>query len=197
MSCHLRVRRGLGLLALLSAVCSAPAANASEDDPPFKLGSCAEPNPSNALEADLGSGVLGVGYERRVLPELSLRTTFQLNVPWYTDLVGGPDTDARGLALELRPFIFPFGSGLKGWYVSPFGRLGALAAQDQLPEQASGVGWSAGATVGYGWLFNYEQVLLRLGAGAQYWDFEVTKGGATAGVTGFYPDLDLMLGWAF
>lgn len=192
-----RLKAPLGALLLLSCLVVTGAARAADDDPPFKLQSCVQPNPSSALEADLGSGVIGVGYERRVLPELSLRATFQLNVPWYTDIVGGPDTDARGLALELRPFIFPLGSGLKGLYVSPFGRVGAVAAQDSLPEEATGFGWSAGATVGYGWLFNYERILLRLGAGAQYWDFEVEGSGGTAGVTGFYPDVDLMLGWAF
>lgn len=146
------------------------------------------------LEADLGSGVIGVGYERGISPKLSLRATFQLNRPWYTQYVGGDETDVAGLGLELRPFIFPFASGPAGLYVSPFGRLVAIEATDGMPEKAQGLGWSAGATVGYGWMLLEDRLLLRFGAGVQYWAFEV---GDSAGVAGLFPDVDIIVGYAF
>ncbi|MEZ4233232.1 MAG: hypothetical protein R3B89_28890 [Polyangiaceae bacterium] len=171
-------------------------ARAEEDDPPYKLQSCAEPNPDSSLQADLGSGVLGIGYEHRLVKHLSLRLTAQYNKPWYTETWGGPDTDAHAWVVELRPFIFPFGTGMKGFYLSPFGRAGVGYARDGLDETASNPVWSVGATAGYGWMFDYERILLRLGAGAQYWHHEVGKR-EKAGVNGVYPQVDIIAGWAF
>jgi hypothetical protein len=159
--------------------------------------SFAEPTPDNSVQADLGSGVLGVGYERTLAPALSARATFQLNRPWYTQILGGPETDVIGFGLELRPFIFPMGSAPAGLYVSPFGRLVAIRAQDDLPEAKSAVGWSAGATAGYGWLLADDALLLRFGAGVQYWAFEIDDGGKSAGFSGAYPDVDIIVGYAF
>ncbi|MCA9589631.1 MAG: hypothetical protein KC657_30200 [Myxococcales bacterium] len=150
------------------------------------------------LEADLGSGVVGVGIERVLTPALSLRATFQLNRPWYAQFWHGDESDVIGFGGEIRPFFFPLGTAGRGLYVSPFGRIVGIRAQDKLPESASGVGWSTGTTVGWGWLFGDGRWLARLGAGAQYWSFEVTDArGRVAGLRGVYPDVDIILGYAF
>ncbi|MCA9644983.1 MAG: DUF3575 domain-containing protein [Myxococcales bacterium] len=187
---------GIGCFVGVSLCAVAVPALADEDDPPYQVASCADPDPTNSLQADLGSGVLGVGYEQRLVKHLSLRLTLQYNKPWYTETWGGPDTDAYAWAVELRPFIFPFGTGMKGLYLSPFGRAGIGYAKDGLDKTESNPVWSVGATAGYGWMFNYDRILLRLGAGAQYWAYE-TGSQKKAGVKGVYPQVDIILGWAF
>ncbi len=161
------------------------------------LGQPAPEAKENALEADLGSGVIGAGYERVLAPALSARLTLQLNRPWYTGILGGHESDVIGFGAELRPFVFPLGEGPKGLYVSPFGRVVAIRAQDDLPKSVSGVGWSAGATAGWGFLLANDALLLRFGAGAQYWAFEIDDESGTAGLSGVYPDVDIIVGYAF
>lgn len=152
----------------------------------------------NLIEADLGSGVLGVGYERTFAPAVGGRLTLALNRPWYTKSVfGGHESDVIGFGAELRPFLFPFGTAPGGFYVSPFGRIVAIQAQDDLPEKVKGIGWTAGLTAGYGFLLSDDRWLLRFGAGAQYWAFEIDDDTGTAGVKGFYPDIDIIVGYAF
>ncbi|MEZ4373698.1 MAG: hypothetical protein R3B07_22955 [Polyangiaceae bacterium] len=180
-----------------ASLCAVAApALAEDDDPPYAVASCADPDPKNSLQADLGSGVIGVGYEHRLVKHLSLRLTLQYNEPWYTEIWGGPDTDAYAWVAELRPFVFPLGTGMKGLYVSPFARAGVGYAKDGLDDTASNPVWSVGATAGYGWMFNYDRILLRLGAGAQYWAYE-TGSQKKAGVNGVYPQVDIIFGWAF
>ena len=176
-------RGSITLFAFLAA--SAPALDALAADA------------KNSVEADLGSGVIGVGYERVLAGVLSARLTLQLERPWYTGIVGGHESDVIGFGAELRPFVFPFGSAPAGFYLSPFGRVATIRAQDDLPEKISGTGWSAGMTAGYGWLFGDDRWLLRFGAGAQYWAFEIKGDKGTAGVKGFYPDVDIIVGYAF
>jgi hypothetical protein len=152
----------------------------------------------NLIEADLGSGVVGVGYERTFAPAISGRFTLALNRPWYTKSVfGGHESDVVGFGAELRPFLFPLGTAPQGLYVSPFARLVAIQAQDDLPEKVSGIGWTAGMTAGYGFLLADERLLLRFGAGAQYWAFEIEDDAGTAGVKGVYPDVDIIVGYSF
>lgn len=152
----------------------------------------------NIVELDLGSGVVGIGFERLLTPWLSVRTTFQLNRPWYTQLIHGEESDVIGFGGELRPFFFPMSTAGRGLYVSPFGRIAGIRAQDALPAEERGIGWSTGATLGWGFLFGDGRWLVRLGAGVQYWAFEVTgSGGQTTGVSGLYPDVDIILGFAF
>jgi hypothetical protein len=152
----------------------------------------------NLIEADLGSGVLGVGYERTFAPAVSGRFTLALNRPWYTKSVfGGHESDVVGFGAELRPFLFPMGTAPGGFYVSPFARIVAIQAQDDLPKKVNGIGWTAGMTAGYGFLLADERLLLRFGAGAQYWAFEIEDDVGTAGVKGFYPDIDIIVGYAF
>jgi hypothetical protein len=161
-------------------------------------GAAAVPARPTIVEADLGSGVVGVGIERVLSPALSVRATFQLNRPWYTQYWHGDESDVTGFGGEIRPFFFPLRTAGRGLYVSPFGRLVGIRARDRLPESASGVGWSTGTTVGWGWLFGQGRWLARLGAGAQYWSFEVTDArGRVAGLKGVYPDVDIILGYAF
>ena len=156
----------------------------------------ATPRPANSVQADLGSGVIGLGYERVISDPLSLRVTAQLNRPWYTDILGGDESDVVGFGLEARPFVFPWAEAPRGLYVSPFGRVVSIRATDDATEELSGVGWSAGATVGYGWLWG-ERWLFRLGGGIQYWAFEIEDAGQRAGLEGLYPDVDIMVGYAF
>jgi hypothetical protein len=164
----------------------------------FSTGALAAGEHSNLIEADLGSGVLGVGYERRFAPAVSGRLTLALNRPWYTKTVfGGHESDVVGFGAELRPFLFPLGTAPGGFYVSPFGRIVAIQAQDDLPEKVNGIGWTAGMTAGYGFLLADDRLLLRFGAGAQYWAFEIEDDAGTAGVKGIYPDVDIIVGYTF
>lgn len=151
----------------------------------------------NIVQADLGSGVLGVAYERTLAPAVSARLSLALNRPWYTKILGGEESDVRGFGAELRPFLFPLGTAPKGFYLSPFGRIVAIRAEDDLPEPVNGVGWTAGATAGYGFLLADERLLLRFGAGVQYWAFEIEDSTGTAGLEGFYPDADIIVGYTF
>jgi hypothetical protein len=153
---------------------------------------------ANLVEADLGTGVLGVGYERTFAPAVSGRFTLALNRPWYTKTIfGGQESDVVGLGAELRPFFFPFATAPAGLYVSPFGRIVAIQAEDDLPEKVNGIGWTAGVTAGWGFLLADDRLLLRFGAGAQYWAFEIEDDAGTAGLKGVYPDVDIIVGYAF
>ncbi|MCX5745240.1 MAG: hypothetical protein NT062_22380 [Proteobacteria bacterium] len=67
-------------------------------------------------------------------------------------------------------------------------------ATDALPMAARGAAWSAGLTAGYGWLVRDRRVLVRVGAGVQYWGFTLDEG---AGIDGLYPDVDLVVGYRF
>jgi hypothetical protein len=162
----------------------------------FSATALAQEHP-NSVQADLGSGVLGVAYERTLVPALSARLSLALNRPWYTQILGGDESDVRGFGAELRPFLFPMGTAPEGLYVSPFARIVAIRAQDDLPEPVTGVGWTAGATAGYGFLLARDRLLLRFGAGAQYWAFEIEDDTGTAGLDGVYPDVDIIVGYTF
>lgn len=152
----------------------------------------------NLVEADLGSGVVGFGYERTLVPAVSARFTLALNRPWYTKTIfQGQESDVVGFGAELRPFVFPFGNAPGGFYLSPFGRVVAIQAKDDLPEKVNGIGWTLGMTAGYGFLLSEDRWLLRFGAGAQYWAFEIEDASGTAGLKGFYPDVDIIVGYAF
>jgi hypothetical protein len=158
------------------------------------LTTTAAAEPISLVEADLGSGVLGVGFERTFAPAWSGRVTVQLERPWYTGILGGTESDVIGGGVEVRPFWFARGDAPYGLYVSPFARLALIRATDGLAEPATGIGWTAGITAGWGWRLG-ARYLLRLGAGVQYWAFEVDDG--AAGVAGVYPDVDIVVGRRF
>lgn len=195
-----RRSRPLLLAGVVSALAASAPSSATAEDGASAITTAAQERPPRraSVQADLGSGVVGVGYERVLAPSISARATFQLQRPWYTQLFHGEASDVIGFGGEVRPFFFPLATGARGLYVSPFFRLAAIRATDALPEAARGLGWSTGTTVGYGWLVFDERLLLRVGAGAQYWAFDVSDArGRTTGVRGVYPDVDLIAGYAF
>lgn len=196
-----RRARPLLLVSFASALAASAPSSATAEDRGSAITAAAQverPPRRASVQADLGSGVVGVGYERVITPSISARVTFQLQRPWYTQLFHGEASDVVGFGGEVRPFFFPLGTGARGLYVSPFLRLAAIRATDALPEAARGLGWSTGTTMGYGWLVFDERLLLRVGAGAQYWAFDLTDArGRTTGVRGVYPDVDLIAGYAF
>lgn len=146
--------------------------------------------PSSLVQADLGLAILGIGYERVLSPRFSVRVTGQYNRPWYTE------SDLHSAALEVRPFYFPLGRGPGGLYLSPYARVAFVRAQDGAAEPVTGPGWTAGATVGYGFRLP-KRMLLRLGGGFQYWAYRLPAEPEDAGLGGPHIALDLMFAVGF
>ena len=150
----------------------------------------AESAPTSILQADLGLAILGIGYERVMSPSWSLRVTGQYNRTWYTD------ADLHAAAVEIRSFWFPMGHGPRGLYVAPFARVALVRAQSETVDPTTGPGWTAGVSAGYGFRLG-RRLLLRLGAGFQYWDYEVDAEPENVGLKRPHIGLDLMLGYAW
>ncbi len=150
----------------------------------FAVAMASEPSP-NSVQLDLGLAVAGVAYEREFLPWMSGRLAAQVTSPWYTG------RRLAGMSLEARPFFFPWKGTLVGVYVSPFFRGAAIKAVVG-DESRTGWGWTAGATAGLN--VEVRRLLFRVGGGAQYWAYEPEPG---FGLTGFWPDVDLIVGYRF
>ncbi len=144
----------------------------------------------NALEADLGLAIAGGAYERLVHHQLSIRAALQITKPWYAP------GNAEGGSVELRPFWLPSHNSIFGWYISPFGRVAGLRASVADEPKTIFAGWTAGITAGYGFQL-WDRWLLRIGAGAQYFAYDVQTSKGTAGLRGFMPDVDLIVGYMF
>src|ERR1043165_2261205 len=105
---------------LAMSICSAPAAQST----------CREAQAHtrcNAFVADLGLFVLGVAYERAVLPRVSVQVQTQYYRPW---IIAG---DVWGVGAEVRVLAF-LGDPRAGPYLSTFGRATYVRADGMQGE---------------------------------------------------------------
>ena len=160
----------------------APALFATLVDP---RAASAEPSRAapNAVAADLGLAVLGLGYERLLTPAVAIEVEAQYFSIWWAE------PHFRGFGAQLRPTFFPLGEGPRGLYLSPFGRVHRVTAEE---TSGASVGASVGAFAGWAFVFG-DWLDLRVGAGAQYMGYAI---GAVEWKK-VYPALDLVVGLRF
>lgn len=152
--------------------------------------------PRNAVIADLGLHVIGVGLQHTIGPRLAGQIALDLYDPWTQDrnflgLSGkAHEGDIIGGVARGRVFFFPGGDTPRGAWLSPFVQVGR--AVDREPGGESGLVWASGLSAGYAWFFA-ERVPLALGGGLQYHASHIPG----AGFGRLYPTLDLVTGYAF
>jgi hypothetical protein len=152
----------------------------------------------NAVQADLGLAVVGLGYERVLGDHLSLQPSLHVFGTWFGPIFGEPRFS--GFGGQLRASYFPLGGAPGGLYVAPFVRVERVTAADEGYDRPT-VGWSAGAFVGWSFLLG-DRWNLRVGAGAQYMRYvarprpENVDGPDVAFDTPF-PALDAIVGYRF
>jgi hypothetical protein len=173
-------------LALALAV-PAGAARADEGD------AATPPRKRNAVQADLGLAVIGLGYERVVGDHVSLQPSLHIFGTWFGPIVDEPRF--AGFGGQLRASFFPLGEAPTGLYVAPFVRA------ERVSTEASGVsgstvGWSAGAFVGWSFALG-ERWNIRLGAGAQYMRYVARVAGARVAFDTPFPAIDAIVGYRF
>jgi hypothetical protein len=141
----------------------------------------------DAVVADLGLHVVGIGYQRSVGPRLALQAAADYYSPW-TQLRADdhPIDEVAGFVLRVRVFGF-LHAAPTGWWASPFAQYG----RDRIligDESTGGTLWAAGAAAGYAWLFGH--VLVSVGLGVQYHS-------AKPSFSGVWPHADAIVGYAF
>jgi hypothetical protein len=121
------------------------------------------PRPRAQLQIDGGLSVIGPGYEHPITQHISVQVeafvfgTYFL--PWFD-----AGEDMKGFGAGVRPTWFARPSR-RGLYVAPYFRF--VAVDDEAIANPSGVGFTAGAFVG--WAFRPgKRIDVRIGGGAQY-----------------------------
>jgi hypothetical protein len=154
----------------------------------------------NALDLDLGLGVVGLGYERFFERRVSAELEAQIFGTWFGPAIDMPNL--RGFGGQLRPSFFLTDDGPRGLYLAPFLRLHRVTAEANGIE-GHRIGWSTGAFLGWGFLFA-ERLSLRIGAGLQYMSYavDVPTGPNPVQTTRvafdtFFPAVDLVVGFVF
>ena len=153
------------------------------------------PAPGQAIVADLGLHVLGVGYHRAFSNRVIGAVSVDLYVPWtYTQntfgLSGSYRSDLAGLVVRGRAYFIL----VAGLWVSPFIQGGAARATVGGGTAFGGVG-ALGATIGYaGTLFDH--LLISGGLGVQ---LHAAWMGATSppSFLGAWPAVDLVIGYTW
>jgi len=158
------------------------------------------PPPENVVGLDLGLHVVGIAYQRKLTPWLSGQIAVDPYLPWTQNLhlfqpEPAPQTDVAGLVLRHRAFFHPLRTAPAGFWISPFVQYGLVLATRAGEPRWGGVG-AAGLSLGYSFLIA-RAVHLTVGAGAQFHAANVTGGVGSPSFAGFYPHLDLGLGYAF
>lgn len=136
-----------------------------------------------ALEYERGFGTLGV----------HLGAAFTLG-----DFEGdGESGDYLAVGATLGVRFYPWSDAPGGAFVGPFGSLAWVEAEDG-GSRSEGLGWSAGAMVGWTWILG-SVFVLSIGAGAAWYAYDVdgADGGAKVGRSGLWPALRLAVGMAF
>jgi hypothetical protein len=148
-------------------------------------------DPENAIIADVGLHVVGLGFQRTVAEHLALQIDAESYTPWTHET---KFFDAQGFLVRARPFYYVTAAP-RGIWISPFVQIGAVrGTQNGVSE--SGLAWAVGAAAGYAWLVR-DRVHVLLGAGVQY---DVAHLGDTSmkpSFNGLWPQLDGSLGYAF
>lgn len=144
--------------------------------------------PQQAIFADLGLHVIGVGYQRAFTERVSASISVDLYVPWTVALAGNYRADLGGVVVRARPYFML----VAGLWVSPFIQGGVGRVSD--PFTAFGAVGAAGASVGYaGVLFNH--LLLSAGLGVQV--HAAWIGATPPSFLGVWPHVDLIAGYTW
>jgi len=160
------------------------------------LAADAEPSPpaGQAIVADLGLHVLGVGYHRQFSNRVIGAVSVDLYVPWtYTQntfgLSGSYRSDLAGLVVRGRAYFIL----VAGLWVSPFLQGGVAKATVGGGTAFGGVG-ALGATIGYaGTLFDH--LLISGGLGVQL--HAAWMGATPPSFLGAWPAVDLVIGYTW
>lgn len=145
----------------------------------------------NALVADLSLGVVSVGFERALTPNVSLSLAVGLYGPWYeTENVIGFGAEARGF------YSYPDERSRHRLYVSPGFRVAAVQTRESDPVRR-GLAYSARLSVG--WSATFSWFLLRLGLGVQYHVANLDEPAIGQGddFDGVAPVADIYVGYVF
>jgi hypothetical protein len=147
----------------------------------------------NAVQADLGLGVVGLAYERTFASWVAVQFEAQVFGTWFGPAVDKPFF--RGFGGQLRPTFFLTGAAPSGVYVAPFVRVDRVRAEEN-GATGTTVGYSAGAWLGYAFVVG-ERANLRFGAGAQYMDYVADAQGRKLAFDMVFPAIDVVIGYAF
>ena len=179
------------LMFALAIATLAPLASAQEASLPEQGAPAAEPANENGIYADLGLGVIGLGYERVLGDTVALNLTAHYYRPWYVS------DHIFGFGGEVRAFLFLTGSAPTGPYFSSSARLDYARADLDTGETLEGTAWGVRATLGYGFALS-DALNLRVGFGVQSHASDVDD--ATPSETDFagaYPTVDFLIGFVF
>jgi hypothetical protein len=182
--------------AVIVLAASTAHAQPSEEREPKPLYGVPEPPAAvtkNAIQGDLGLGVVGLAYERALNPRVAVAISAHVFGTWW-----GPYFDLprfSGFGAQIRPSFFLTQDAPRGVYIAPYFRSEAVSAKTDTAT-GNGVGWSLGTFVGYSFVIG-DHVNLRIGGGAQYMSYAVDAGGTRLEWKRFHPALDLVVGYGF
>ncbi len=150
--------------------------------------------PRDALLADLGLHVVGVGAQHAIAPQVAVEVTLAYYAPWtQLDHDGLAASDLVGAVARARVFVY-LDAAPTGWWLSPFAQGGVGWGLRDGARHAGPV-WAVGASVGYAWLFGRVQVAV--GVGLQYHAADIPGGDAPPSFGGVWPHADALVGWTF
>jgi hypothetical protein len=188
-------RRSAALLLAAALLALAPPARADRD------------GPDNAIVADVGLHVLGLGYQRTVSNSIALQVALDWYEPWTQNdnlfnASPGYQSDLQGYVLRARPIFYgifetpyPAGGPPTGFYFSPFGQFGIVTAtRDGLKR--TGHAYAVGFGMGWAWLF-FNHITVLVGGGAQYHVANIPDNQYVPSFSRIYPEIDANLGFAF
>jgi hypothetical protein len=155
-----------------------------------------EPTVWNAVHfnpVQIAYGVYGLGYERVLHRNLSLHLEAEFTHQKSSDLT------SNGYGAAIQPHVYLLRPAPGGLYLAPFVRL-AYATVSGDDVEGHGTAWSAGATVGWSWVFGLFNI--KAGLGIQYLSMDVGASASsgeslTVGLKGWWPAGDIKLGVVF
>ncbi len=181
------------LMLALAIVTWAPSALAEEAQsrPSEQDAPATEPAKENGIYADLGLGVIGLGYERVLGDTVALNLTAHYYRPWYVS------DHIFGFGGEVRAFLFLTGTAPTGPYFSSSARLDYARANLDSGETLEGTAWGVRATLGYGFALS-DALNLRVGFGVQSHASRVDdRTPSEHDFSGAYPTVDFLIGFVF
>lgn len=191
------IRNAVILIALGFLLLPAMAAAEASPAPPGLAVTKAEDPPHNGIHIDpasLAFGVVGIGYERVILPRVSLLVAGQ-----YVRSTA-QDVSIHAFGVRLQPRVYLLRPAPGGLYLAPSVQLASASTSGGTDVSGSALGYAVGATVGWSWVWDWFN--LKLGGGVQYVSMaaEATSSAETrvkVGLEGVYPAADLTLGIVF
>lgn len=158
-------------------------------EPPAEV---AAATPEHDIQLDLGLAVVALAYERTLAPRMTIQLEGGIFGTWFGPIADEPNL--TGFGGGIRPSFFLTGDAPRGVYVAPFLRIDRVTVDK--PGATKEWGYSTGAFAGYSWLFG-AHFNARVGAGAQWFAYEVFVGQRRESFKTFFPALDLVVGYAF